>query len=154
MLNQTFVVLPKFLKETNYVDPTDNTKCPWQLGHNTNKSLFEWLEANPDLNDDYFFEWMASQRDGMPTFFDVIDFGKELAQGADDSTVLFVDIGGAAGHQCVAFKAKYARLKGRVVLQDLPHVINSVRERPLPGFEGVETQVYNALETLQPIKGE
>jgi hypothetical protein len=101
----------------------------------------------------YFRPWMASQRDGLPTFFDVIDFEEELALGADESTVLFVDIGGAAGHQCVAFKAKHPHLKGRVILQDLPDVIKSVNEKPLPGFEGVETQVYNAFETPQPIKG-
>ncbi|KAI0192155.1 S-adenosyl-L-methionine-dependent methyltransferase [Astrocystis sublimbata] len=153
MINQTFAVFPEFLQKTNYVDPTDNANCPWQLGHNTDKSPFEWLQMHPNLMVDYFLPWMASQRDGLPTFFDVINFEKELAQGANDSTVLFVDIGGAQGHQCVAFKAKHPHLKGRVVLQDLPAVIESVNANRPPGFEGVETQVYDAFKTPQPIKG-
>ncbi|KAI1145238.1 S-adenosyl-L-methionine-dependent methyltransferase [Nemania diffusa] len=153
MINQTFTAFPEFLRKTNYVDPTDNTNCPWHLGHKTDKSPFEWLPMHPKLMTDYFLPWMASQRDGLPTFFDVLDFEKELGQGADESTVLFIDIGGAQGHQCVTFKANYPHLKGRVILQDLPAVIETVNANRPPGLEGVETQVWNALETSQPIKG-
>ncbi|KAI0160659.1 S-adenosyl-L-methionine-dependent methyltransferase [Xylariaceae sp. FL1272] len=152
MVNQTFIAFPEFLKKTGYVDPKDNSNCPWQLGHNTDKSPFEWLQMNPHLME-YFLPWMATQRDGLPTFFDVIDFERELGQGTDSSTALFVDIGGAQGHQCVGFKAKFPKLPGRVILQDLPAVIEQVNAKPPAGFEGVETQVYDALKTPQPVKG-
>ncbi|RYP58913.1 hypothetical protein DL770_010329 [Monosporascus sp. CRB-9-2] len=151
MINQTFVAMPPFLRQTGYVNPTDPNNCPWQLGHHTDQSPFVWLQTHPEMME-FFLPWMANQRDGLPTFFDVVDFQKELGQKADDSTVLFVDVGGAMGHQCIALKQKYPGLPGRVVLQEQAHLIEQVKANPLPGFEGIEPQVYD-FWTPQPLKG-
>jgi hypothetical protein len=73
-----------------------------------------------------FMGWMQSQRDGLPMFLDVVDFQKEFSQGSSDSSVLFVDTGGAMGHQCIALKQKYPELPGRIILQDQQRVIDQV----------------------------
>ncbi|KAI0594614.1 S-adenosyl-L-methionine-dependent methyltransferase [Biscogniauxia sp. FL1348] len=151
MVIQTFNALPQFLRGTGYANPTDPANSPWQLGHRTDQSPFAWLQSHPNLME-FFLPWMATQRDGLPTFFDVVDFQQELCQNANESTVLFVDLGGAMGHQCVALKKRHPDLPGRVILQELPSVVEQVKANPLPGFEGIEVQAHDIF-TPQPIKG-
>ena len=149
--NSAFMACPQFLRETNYVNPTDPNMCPWQLGQHTALTTFAWLQEHPKIIE-HFLLWMANQRDGLPTFFDVVDFRQELGQNADNTTILFVDVGGAMGHQCIALRKKYPGLVGRVILQDQARLLEQVKANPLSGFEGIETQVYDFF-TPQPVKG-
>ncbi|KAI0910896.1 S-adenosyl-L-methionine-dependent methyltransferase [Ustulina deusta] len=145
-----FNALPEFLRKTKYANVTDGANCPWYLGHQTDQQAFEWVKERPNMMG-HFMSWMVSQRDGLPMFLDVLDFEKEFAvQGANDP--VFVDIGGALGHQCIALRQKHPGLVGRVILQDREEVIQQVRTRPIPGFEGIETQPYDFF-TPQPVKG-
>ncbi len=146
-----FNALPEFLRKTKYANVTDGANCPWYLGHQTDQQAFEWVKERPNMMG-HFMSWMVSQRDGLPMFLDVLDFEKEFAvQGANNP--VFVDIGGALGHQCIALRQKHPGLVGRVILQDREEVIQQVRTRPIPGFEGIETQPYDFF-TPQPVKGE
>lgn len=146
-----FNALPEFLRKTEYANVTDGANCPWYLGHQTDKQAFEWVKERPHVMGN-FMSWMVSQRDGLPMFLDVIDFEKEFAvQGTNDP--VFVDIGGALGHQCIALRQKHPGLVGRVILQDREEVIQQANTHPIPGFEGIETQPYDFF-TPQPVKGE
>ncbi|KAK5633374.1 hypothetical protein RRF57_009088 [Xylaria bambusicola] len=145
-----FNALPEFLRRTNYANVTDGANCPWYLGHQTDKQAFEWVKEHPDMMG-HFMSWMVSQRDGLPMFLDVIDFEKEFA-GQDANEVVFVDIGGALGHQCIALRKKHPNLTGRIILQDMEEVIQQATTRPLPGFEGIETQSHDFFMP-QPVKG-
>ena len=68
---------------------------------------------------------------------------------AKDSEVVLVDIGGGIGHDISEVRSKFLNLPGRMVLQDLPHVIDSIPQ-PLPS--SIETMKYDMF-TEQPIKG-
>lgn len=145
------MAFPQFLRKTGYANPIDPNHCPWHLGHNTDLSPFPWLQSHPE-HFGYFLPWMASQRDGLPIFLDVLNFEQEFAQGTTASTPLFVDVGGASGHQCIALKQRFPALPGRIILQDQEHIIAQVQANPLPGFEGIEAQAHDFF-TPQPIKG-
>lgn len=97
---------------------------------------------------------MATLRDGMPNWFDVVDFRQEVLQGreTDPATPLFVDVGGSMGQQSIFFKQAYPDLKGRVIVQDQAQVISQIQATPLPGFDGIEAQAHDFF-TSQPIKG-
>lgn len=73
---------------------------------------------------------------------------KERLSRATEDEVLVVDIGGGAGHDLLAFKARHPELKGRLVLEELPYMISQVSDK-LDGIELVEHDFY----TPQPIKG-
>ncbi|KAI1114290.1 S-adenosyl-L-methionine-dependent methyltransferase [Nemania sp. NC0429] len=147
-----FNALPEFLRKTSYANVIDGANCPWHLGRHTDKQAFEWVKERPDILG-HFTMWMANQRDGLPMFLDVINFEQEFCgEGVTGSTPIFVDVGGALGHQCIALRQKYPGLVGRIILQDREEVIQQARERPIPGFEGIETQPYDFF-TPQPIKG-
>lgn len=97
---------------------------------------------------------MTTLREGMPEWFDIVDFHEEFLRDgeADHSTPLFIDVGGAMGHQCIAFKQRYPDLKGKVIVQDQPEVISQIQTNPLPGFEGIDAMAHDFF-TPQPIKG-
>ena len=151
LVAQSFLAFPQFLRETGYVNPTNPTYTPFHLGTGTSQSLFEWIKAHPNILEN-FNTWMSVQGDPGSSFLDVLDFEREVARNADDSTVVFVDIGGSRGHTCIALRQKCPNLRGRVILQDLPHVIAQVSSDPLPGFEGIETDTHDMF-TPQTIKG-
>ncbi|KAI1372862.1 putative sterigmatocystin 8-O-methyltransferase precursor [Hypoxylon crocopeplum] len=151
MISPSFMAFPRFLRETRWANPTNPSHCPWHVGHHTDMSPFPWLQSHPE-HFGYFLPWMAAQREGLPIFLDAMDFEQEFAQGTTESTPLFVDVGGAVGHQCVAFKHRFPNLPGRIILQEQAHVISQVKENPLPGFEGIEAEPYDFF-TPQPIKG-
>ena len=66
----------------------------------------------------------------------------------DKEAVLLVDIGGGRGHDLEAFRARYPKLPGRLVLEDLPQVIDSIGD--LPGdIESLKCDFF----APQPIKG-
>ncbi|KAI2615207.1 putative sterigmatocystin 8-O-methyltransferase precursor [Hypoxylon sp. NC1633] len=145
------MALPDFLRTNNYEDPTGITPRAFNMGHGTDLPPFEWAQENPDIMG-LFLPWMNIQREGRPTCFDVLDFRQELAQGCTSSTPLFVDIGGAMGSQSIAFRQRYPDISGRVILQDLPEVVDRVNAEPLPGFENIEVQAHDIFKP-QPIKG-
>lgn len=155
MIYPALMALPAYLRENGFENPTNPEHCPWHIGHKTDLSPFPWLQANPQHLEN-FLPWMAHQRDGLPNFFDALDFSKEFLSGGavDESTPIFIDVGGAMGHQCVALREQYPGLKGRIILQEQPYVIDQVKVSPLPGFStaGVEAEVYDMF-TPQPIKG-
>lgn len=151
LLSLSFLALPQFLRESGYVNPTDPRHTAFNLGMHTDQDFFCWLQSHPkDL--EIFSSWMSAQRDTHPNFLDVIDFEQDLASGAEDSTVLFVDVGGSRGQQSIALRNRYPSLPGRIIVQDLAGVVAEATEHPLPGFQSIEAQAHDMF-TPQPIQG-
>ena len=63
---------------------------------------------------------------------------------------LIVDVGGSKGHDLVKFKQCYPSLQGRLILQDLPEVIEEAKA--LGNLDGIEAMAYDFFQP-QPIKG-
>lgn len=105
-------------------------------------SLWAWLHQHPD----YASYFRRFQRISANNKFSFTLIG-ELDKNWPADRVVFVDVGGGNGQQCVAFKETFPNVTGRVILQDLPAVI---AEAKLP--EGIEAMKYDFF-TPQPIKG-
>lgn len=76
---------------------------------------------------------------------------ENLIEGFDKSSpeaVLLVDIGGSLGHDCEEFLRKFPDAPGRIVLQDLPVVVEQITDLD----EKVERMGYDFYDK-QPIKG-
>ena len=140
-----FQALPDFLKETKYADITENTNTPLQKAWNTTEPAFIWVQTKPE-NFAHFNRWMAAQRHGMPTWLDVYPV-EEMARRRGPKEPLFVDMGGGLGHQCIALRERFPRLKGRVILQDIPQTLtHAIRDDRV---EIMEQDFFHP----QPIKG-
>lgn len=148
-----FGALPQFLEDNGYKNPTNPDHLPWHVGHGTELNAFPWLLSHPRQME-VFMQAMATLRDGMPNWFDLIDFHQEILHGhdTDPSMPLFVDVGGAMGQQSIFFKTAYPDMKGRVIVQDQAQVISQIEATPLPGFKGIEAMAHDFFKP-QPIKG-
>ena len=142
------MALPSFLAKTKYQNPTDPKDCAFQEGFHTQDNIFEWFPKHPEcLNN--FNLWMTGQRDGRPNWLDFYPFEERIAKGFQegDGAVIFIDVGGARGHEVEAIKKKYPTLPGRFLLQDLPDTV--AQALPVPGMEAIAHDFF----TAQPIKG-
>ncbi|KAI0016912.1 S-adenosyl-L-methionine-dependent methyltransferase [Xylariomycetidae sp. FL0641] len=136
---------PDFLASTNYTNPTDVLRSPFQLAHQTDKPAYVWAAEQPKLMEEFNL-WMAEQHRDQKTWLDVFDFPSHV-EGSHADTLLMVDVGGGLGQQCALLKRKHAGIPGRVVLQDQQAVL----QHASPG-SGVEIQAYD-FWTEQPLKG-
>ncbi|ROV87607.1 hypothetical protein VSDG_09608 [Cytospora chrysosperma] len=141
-----FQAIPKFLKENDLKCPHDRTHTPFQLAFDTKRSMFEWFSEHPE-NLEHFNSYMAlSRKQSRLSWLSVYPVDAEAA-GWPTEQPLFVDVGGALGYQCAKFKEKFPGLRGRVILQDLPHSIARALCTP-----GVENMAHNFFDP-QPVIG-
>ena len=89
---------------------------------------------------------MYAQRSSVKDCFSTLKLNEEAEHWPAEKP-LFVDVGGGTGQQCVAMRERWPELKGKVVLQDLPSVVNGVQ---LP--EGIDVMAYDFF-TKQPVTG-
>ncbi|PYI00143.1 S-adenosyl-L-methionine-dependent methyltransferase [Aspergillus ellipticus CBS 707.79] len=143
--------LPEFLKKTGYRNPSDATNSAYQLGHHIDEHFFECAQKNPTLNRQ-FSNHMSVYRQGRPSWMDN-DFypvRKRLVNGTNirGKDVLLVDIGGSTGHDVSEFRRRWLDVPGRLVLQDLPEVVATVKDL----HESIEPMAHDFF-TEQPVQG-
>ena len=133
--------LPSFLASTSYQPVLNAADCPFQQGHRTKLSAFEWMHEHPEQVE-YFNHAMEAWDAGMPNVFEALPIFKAKAiEAAPLESAGFVDIGGNIGHQSEALLAACPELKGKIVLQDLESVISQAPER-----DGIEAMVQDIFE--------
>ncbi|PVH84224.1 o-methyltransferas-like protein [Cadophora sp. DSE1049] len=137
--------LPSFLASTNYRTISSPTSTPFQTAFSTPLSCFEWLPSQPERFG-HFQHSMSIPR-GNSDWLSVFPFEEEIAgwrsemrevregEEGENKRVVFVDVGGGRGGQCVELRRRFPKMSGRVVLQDLSEAIKGVE------LEGVEVEV-------------
>ncbi|KAK2794397.1 hypothetical protein FQN51_000839 [Onygenales sp. PD_10] len=144
--------LPEFLKSIDYKLPQDPRNCAFNVGYKTNLSFFEYLGANPKTGTE-FNHHMGAYRQGRPSWMDhgFFPVEKQLIQGADtgDDAAFLVDVGGSLGHDLMEFHSKWSNAPGKLILQDLPHVVEEAKQK---ADKYIETMVHDFF-TEQPVKG-
>ncbi|KAJ6122245.1 hypothetical protein N7512_004710 [Penicillium capsulatum] len=142
----TLSKLPEYLRTHDYINPQEYAHSPmqWAVG----QSQFEWL-ANNKQHQALFNSYMASRRQGRPMWFDVYPVERLLGHATPcEDSVFLVDVGGNKGHDLSRFRQRYSHLPGRMVLQDLPKVVEGVSGRD----GGIDVMGYSFLDP-QPVQG-
>ncbi|RDK42360.1 S-adenosyl-L-methionine-dependent methyltransferase [Aspergillus phoenicis ATCC 13157] len=141
--------LPEYFAKNNWTNPNDLTNTPFQFAAGTSFPYFDYLSTKPYYQSSFNTVMKSPiRRAGQPWFklFPVTD--KLHIDNPTPSSILMVDIGGSQGQDLLAFRSAFPDLPGRLILQDLPHV---VADAELP--DGViESQGYDFF-TEQPVKG-
>ena len=125
----TFQGLPEFLDKTDYQVPANGDDGPVQYGLRTNKPFFEILRDNARLGS-AFNSFMTGYAKARPRWVDIYPVQERLPvpEGSDASaSPLVVDVGGGLGHELLALQDKNPEIKGQLVLQDLPTVIDEAK---------------------------
>lgn len=139
--------LPGFTALHRALTEGDGRSNAFKLGQNTSEDFYTWMDTHP-VQQRAFHNFMKEQFASLPTWLDVVSFTTEFVQGpGHPGEVVFVDVGGGNGSQCAALKKLCPELKGRVVLQDQPYVLEKALE-----VEGMEKMPYDFF-TAQPVKG-
>lgn len=138
--------MPFYLQETGFQN-VERAPGPFQHAKQTSDDMFPWLVKQPQLMS-HFNKFMSGQQAQRGDWFDRLPVQQMILDGADSHSVLLVDIGGGEGHDIQAFHRAFPDTPGRLVLQDLPPVIENIKE--LDG--AIERQVYDFFAE-QPVKG-
>src|SRR5690606_24948278 len=120
---------PEYLQATNDRNPDDPMSAPLQYTHQFNTDGFVWLCQNPAaltrFND--FMEGQRADRPYWADWFPVHDRVRNLPDMSPDRPLL-VDIGGGRGHDLLEVRRRFPDVPGKLVLEDLPSVIDEVRD--------------------------
>jgi hypothetical protein len=142
-----FQELPTFLRNTQYRSVDDGSCTPFQAAFHTDLGPYPWFSQQPERLG-WFNDYMATRRSPDETWLSAYDVESELgSKERSDDDAIFVNIGGGIGHQCAEFKAKFPHIKGKVILQDLPHTIDNALKTP-----GVENMAHDFFKP-QPVLG-
>ncbi|KAJ5163998.1 Winged helix-turn-helix transcription repressor DNA-binding [Penicillium coprophilum] len=145
------MALPAFLKKNKYQNPTCPTDTAFQMGYETDMGFFGHVQKEP-ITAKQFNNHMSVYAQGRvrwmdPGFYPVQEqLVDGVTIGKDD--VLLVDVGGSFGHDLSDFRRKWPGAPGRLVLQDLPEVVVSVKDLH-PSIEVTGHDFF----TEQPVKG-
>lgn len=142
---------PSYFATHGYACPTSPTSTPFQHVYQTRETFFQWLHSDPSRRRDVELrmEALRTSREHWTTWFPV---SKNLLSGSnqdeDPESVLLVDVGGGAGEDIKKFLKKFPDAKGRVVLEDLPAVLEGVK-----GLDERIEMVGHDFFNEQPVKG-
>ena len=143
-------VLPQYMRETGvHQFPTKpEDKSPFFYAHKI--QFWDFFDKYESHRRD-FDEYMASRRKGLRAWHETFPVARILGPGAkrDPEAVLFVDVGGNKGHEAATFHEAHPEIPGRIILQDLPPMIDRVRKDPPQGIELIPYDFF----TPQPVKG-
>ncbi|KAK2037189.1 S-adenosyl-L-methionine-dependent methyltransferase [Colletotrichum somersetense] len=140
----------EYSRKRGYKNPTDAKDTALMYAYNTDMDMFAWQQSLGYGT--HFNHHMSGYRQGRvpwsaPTFFPVQD---RLIAGADQNpeAPFLVDIGGSIGHDIMEFHRFHPNAPGKLILQDLPVVINQIKE-----LDPAVTPMSHDFLTEQPVKG-
>lgn len=109
--------------------------------------MYEYFNERRDVGR-HFGGFMVAYSADRPSFWDPAFYPVRERLGSETSNedVLLVDIGGGDGHDLAQFRAAFPELKGKLVLQELPHIVERVTN------EHYEAMVHD-WNRPQPIEG-
>lgn len=95
------LALPSYLERNKYRTPEDVRDTAFTHVHKEAPTLYEWFATRPK-HLEMFHRWMVSRPYRAGHWLDVFPFEKLVARPTDTpETVIFVDVGGGRGHQCL-----------------------------------------------------
>lgn len=138
--------MPEFHRSHRFKDPDAADDGPFQLAFKTSKTAFDFMPELPQHTSEAFYKYMEARTRYSKSWLSTYPFLQEIGQSGPDD-VVFVDVGGGFGHQCLDLRKTFPDLQGRVVLQDLQYPVDTRLKDA-----GVEGMVHDAFKP-QPIQG-
>lgn len=139
--------MPAYLEKTGYKDPKDQNDGIWQYARQTKLNFFQWMSENP-REFTSFSNHMAGYTSDRGSWLDVYPV-ERLLEGAMPGEALFVDVGGSMGHDAEKLRQRCPNPPGKIVVQDLPLVVEEARKNINDGIKLMAHDFF----TPQPVKG-
>ena len=145
--------LPDYLASLDYRNPNDRHNSFFGFAHQTDLNMYEWLQAHPEqmkIFNDFQTANAQMNEGGVRRILEsLLVSGDNIGTntGQDNDKVLFVDVGGGRGEALRKFRRNHPELRGRIIIEDLPKVIEGQEVG-----DGVEAIAHDFF-TPQPITG-
>ncbi|KAI9711821.1 MAG: hypothetical protein M1820_001966 [Bogoriella megaspora] len=141
-------LMPGYLQNNNWKN-VNGYPGPFQSAKDTKLELWPWLCEHPELLS-HFAKFMGGQRMMRIDWFNFLPIEEMFLKGAREGKdeVLMVDVGGGEGHDIEKFAKARPNAPGRLVVQDLPDVINMIK-----GLDERVEKMPHDFFTEQPAKG-
>ncbi|KAJ5116678.1 O-methyltransferase family 2 [Penicillium angulare] len=140
----------EFSRRRDWVNPSDAKDTSLMQACGTDMDVFSWVDKLGYLTQ--FNNYLAGYGLGRLRWFDpsVYPVTERLIDGADTDpdAAFLVDIGGNVGHDLARFRNAYPALPGKLILQDLPMMIDQVTDLD-PEIVCMKHDFHNE----QPVKG-
>ena len=145
--------LPDYLAVVEFRNPDDRHASLFSYAHKTDLNMYEWLQNHPEkmriFNGYHEANVQLNEKNLLANLeyllgsdhCTVEDFKKS------DEKILFVDVGGGRGQSLKAFRKHMPGLKGRMIVQDLPKVVEDQTTT-----YGVEAMAHDFF-SHQPVRG-
>lgn len=137
--------LPEYFEERGFRNPIDAFDGPFQYAMGTKLHYFDWLQSHPKDQKAFNTLMSISRMNRGDEWYEYYPVEEKLR--AAGSEPLLVDVGGGLGHDLIAFKQKFPHLRGKLIVQDLPVVIDDVKDLS-PGIEAMKHDFFKP----QPVK--
>lgn len=156
----SFTRIPELLRKEGFrnpqssSDPTKPSIGPFQFGQGTKRTIFEWFTSErPDVFES-FHAYIHAIREHRPSWTDMYPANERLVAGLkpEGDASAFIDIGGSMGQTVAEFRTDVPAFTGRLILQELPPVIEMAKTQPVPLDKRIELQPHDFF-TAQPVKG-
>ncbi|CAG8165939.1 unnamed protein product, partial [Penicillium nalgiovense] len=146
--------VPEYLRSTKYRNPDDPMWAPLQYTHDLKIDGFTWLCQDPEALT-RFNSFMEGQRADRPHWGDWFPVRERLLDHAEITadTPLLVDLGAGRGHDLIGFRERFPDAPGKLVLEDLPSVIDEVRGAQDLEAASIDTVAHDFFAEVQPIQG-
>ncbi|KAL9625241.1 MAG: hypothetical protein Q9160_000643 [Pyrenula sp. 1 TL-2023] len=136
--------MPEYFKSNGYRSPTNSQQLPFNVEFKTSLSFYGYAAQHESVMR-YAGQYMNCWHEGLKTWLDVYPLEAECS-GSGPKEVLFVDVGGGFGQQCLTLRKCFPNLTGEVILQDLSGALTSAGEIP-----AVRSMVHDFF-TPQPVR--
>ncbi|KAJ6136204.1 hypothetical protein N7512_001364 [Penicillium capsulatum] len=121
----TLAKVPEFLRISNFENPEGGTVGAMPYAEGFDETIWTWLPRHPEKLDGCN-TFMEADRGSRPSWLEWFPTAERLLMGAQvqsNEDVLMVDVAGGRGHDLAAFAQRFPDATGRLVLEDLPHVL-------------------------------
>jgi hypothetical protein len=128
------VAMPEYFAANGYLNPTDALDSPFTFAHDRKgHTFFEHIAEPGNEKIAAAFNMtmeMAKSRDEASFMRSYPAAERLKLDESENERVLFVDVGGSMGHQVRKFETQYPDLPGKLVLEDLPEVVEQAVDVP------------------------
>lgn len=137
---------PDVWRAQGYKSPESALQVPFQKAHNTDLSLFQYMnDVEPVMGSRFHSAMEGWGKFTQELTLDTFPFNEVLGE----EQVVFVDVGGGQGHMMKKVLARWPGLKGRVVVQDQVSTLEDMGGRTVEGIEFMGSDFFEG----QPVKG-
>jgi hypothetical protein len=123
--------LPSFLADNKFTSAGTYASGAFQLGANTELGFWEYLNEVPSRMELFSAGMRAKTTIGSGRASGAFPFSELVCAEGD---IAIVDVGGGRGQALEAIRQDWPGLKGRFILQDLPHVVEDGLTKGLPSW--------------------